>query len=351
MPEPSKPPPAPRSRRLWVLSLATMGLVLLCHVLGTILWRDRLPDPLAIHWSGSGVADGTGSIWTHLLVGAFTIVLLSVVMPFGARSLSAASSTSLRGNRAGEPLMAGLGNAMVVGIGGIFLSGLVGQLDVPRALGTKMDGPVLIGGLVLAVAWGVFSAYLVRAALPAAPGPEAGAPAPESPRTVAFAPGTVIASTVRGPSWMLGVLAGLLVLMAVLAVFSWREGPGAFWPLVPGIVILLGAGATCAAGKVVADEAGIRVYGGGFLRLLRVGPEDIANAEGREIAPAEFGGWGLRVSGAGVAFIVGTGPGVVVDRRRGAARIYSVATMDDARNMAALLNSLAARQRPAGSST
>ena len=102
---------------------------------------------------------------------------------------------------------------------------------------------------------------------------------------------------------------------------------------------------------MVVDETGIRVYGGGFLRLLHVKPEDIANAEGREITPAEFGGWGLRVSGAGVAFIVGAGPGVVVDRRRGGARIYSVATMDDARNMAALLNSLAAGQRRSGSST
>jgi hypothetical protein len=342
---PNPPPDSARPPRLWALSLSTLGIVLAAHLGSSLLWRSRLPDPVATHWGGSGVADGTGSLATHVLVGAFTLVLLGILMPVSAGSLAGAAG------RSGVPLMAGLGNSLVVGIGGMFLSGLVGQLDAAAALGTRMDGAVLVAGIVLAVLWGIGSALLVRAALP----PRVLAEGPASPGTAsaahAFAPGTVIASTVRGPVWMLALMPFLAVAMAVLGLTAGRDSPAAFWSMVPGLAIVLGAGATCLAGKVVADDAGIRVYGGGFLKLLHVKPADVEHAEAREIAPAEFGGWGLRVSGAGIAFIMGAGPGVVVHRPRGGARIYSVASMADARAMAGLLNSRAAGQHRAGSST
>lgn len=340
------PPSAPARRpRLWVLALSTLGVVLAAHLGSSLLWRGRLPDPLATHWGATGVADGTGSLATHVLVGAFTLVLPGILMPVAAGSFAGAAG------RSGVPLMAGLGNGLVVGSGGMFLSGLVGQLDKPAALDARMDGTVLVAGIVLGLLWGVGSALLVRAALP----PRVPAPHPASPATAsaaqAFAPGTVVASTVCGPVWMLALIAVLAVAMAVFGITAGREDLVVFWAMVPGLAVVLGAGATCLAGKVVADDAGIRVYGGGFLKLLHVRPADIEHAEAREITPAEFGGWGLRVSGAGVAFIVGAGPGVIVHRPRGGARIYSVATMADAESMAGLLESLAARRHQSGSST
>ncbi len=342
---PNPPPARVRTPRVWPLSLSTLGIVLAAHLGSSLLWRSRLSDPVATHWGGSGVADGTGSLTTHVLVGAFTLVLLGILMPVSASSLAGAAG------RSGVPLMAGLGNCLVVGIGGMFLSGLVGQPDKPAALGTRMDGTMLVAGIVLGVLWGIGSALLVRSALPPrAPAEGSASPSAES-AAHAFAPGTVIASTVRGPAWMLGLMPVLAVGMAALGITAGRDSPVALWSMVPGIAIVLGAGATCLAGKVVANDAGIRVYGGGFLKMLHVKPSDIEQAEAREITPAEFGGWGLRVSGAGIAFIMGAGPGVIVQRPRGGARIYSVATMADAQAMAGLLNSLAAGRRQAGSST
>lgn len=323
-----------------------MGAALLLHGFSTVLLWNRLPRPVATHWGIGGVADGTGSIWMHLLMGAFTIVLLGVIMPL------AAGRGRSQGGRSGEPLLAGLGNGLIVGICAMFLAGLAGQVDAPEALGTRMSGPVLVIGLALAILWGFASARLVRRSLPAveALGDPAVGPA-EAPGGPPMPPGTRLVSTVKAPSWlavlMLALLAGMLAL-----VFCVSTGNAAdLWLATPVLVIVALAAVVCLAGRVVADDAGIRVLGGGLVKLLHVRPADIQRAEGREITPAEFGGWGLRVSGAGVAFIVGKGPGVVVERKRGGARIYSVATMQDATAMAQLLNRLAAGRPGAGSST
>ncbi|MDO5744800.1 MAG: hypothetical protein Q4P23_10040, partial [Micrococcaceae bacterium] len=155
-----------------------------------------------------------------------------------------------------------------------------------------------------------------------------------------------VSSRVRGAAWLVALLAAFAVGMAVVAVLEWRDNPARSWSLLPGVVAVLVAGVVFMTGRVSADDAGIRVYAGGLVKMLHVRPGAIGAAEARDITPGEFGGWGLRISGAGVAFILGAGPGAIVNRTRGGARIYSVATMDDADAMAGLLNSLAARQHP-----
>ena len=40
-------------------------LVLLAIVGAAALWRDRLPDPMAVHWSASGIADASGGVWIN----------------------------------------------------------------------------------------------------------------------------------------------------------------------------------------------------------------------------------------------------------------------------------------------
>lgn len=332
-----------RFGRLWALSLATTLTMAAIHLGSTLLWRGRLPDPVATHWDGAGIADGTGSLATWLLTGVFTIGLLGVLMPLGARSIP--------GNRTGTPLLAGLGNGLLVGIGTFFLSGLVGQLDEPAALGTHMSAPVLIGGLAVAIGWGSGCALLVRAALAPRAAPGITRAAKADPEEQLLAPGSAISSTVRGPAWLLAVLGALAAGMAVMALVAGQDSAVAYWSLVPSIVILLVASVVFMSGRVLVDDAGIRVYGGGIFKLLHVKPADIELAEARDITPGEFGGWGLRFSGAGVAFIVGAGPGVIVNRTHGGARIYSVAAMDEARTMAGLLNSLAAEAHPGRSST
>ncbi|MFJ6417293.1 DUF1648 domain-containing protein [Paeniglutamicibacter sp. NPDC091659] len=334
-----------RSSIFWALSLGTMGAAMAAHVLALLTWHGRLPDPMATHWNGAGVADGTGSFAFQLVIGAVTLAFIGVLMPLCSFVTPGPGKTS------GVPLLAGLGNGLLVGICGLLLSGTVGQLDAPEALGTRMNLPVLFTGLALAILWGVISARLVAKSLPAAEAPGEAATASGQTSGLAMVPGTTLVSTVKSPKWVLAVLAALLIGMLVLALYVSAENAADLWLLVLVVAAVLLSGVCFLSGRVVVDDDGIRVYGGGLVKLLHVHPEDIHRAEGREITPAEFGGWGLRVSGAGVAFIVGKGPGVVVERKRGGARIYSAAAMEDATAMARLLNQLAAGHPDAGSRT
>lgn len=112
---------------------------------------------------------------------------------------------------------------------------------------------------------------------------------------------------------------------------------GALAVLAP-VAAIVAAAALLLRGTVVADDDGVRVYGSGFLPFLRTGAAQVRSAEAREIAALDYGGWGLRVSGRGVGYIADSGPALVVRRRSGSDRIYSVGTLEDAQRMAALLN-------------
>lgn len=165
-------------------------------------------------------------------------------------------------------------------------------------------------------------------------------------QTPSVHPGASLSSTTRAGLWFY-LLLGAIVLFALLMVLLVRD-PAGLWSLLPTTVIMILAGWWFGSGKVVVDGAGVRVYGGGVLKMLDVKAADIASARAKEISPLEYGGWGLRISGAGTAFILRRGPGLIVNRTKGAARIYGVASTADAELMAAALNTLAARNNPQG---
>ncbi len=337
-----------RSSIFWALSLGTTGAAIAAHVLALLIWHDRLPDPMATHWNGAGVTDGTGSFIFQLVIGAVTLAFMGVLVPLCSLVTPGPGKTS------GVPLLAGLGNGLLVGICGLLLSGTVGQLDAQEALGTRMNVWVLVAGLVLAVIWGALSAYLVRKSLPVpADAPDAGRThfvAGDTTSAIAptIPPGTRVSSSIRGPWWLSLILVVSGVGMLVLGGYAIQDSPIALLGLVPAALLLLLATILLTFGTVVADDDGIRVYGW-LLKFLHVRPEQVNHAEACDIRPLEYGGWGLRISGAGVALITRAGPGVVVQRASGADRIYSVATTDDALAMAAVLNQLASRNAPAGS--
>ncbi|GAA4377574.1 hypothetical protein [Paeniglutamicibacter cryotolerans] len=164
------------------------------------------------------------------------------------------------------------------------------------------------------------------------------------PRTPASPTDASLCSIARAGLWFQLLLGGIVVFVLVVALLA--KDPFALWSLLPTTAIMVLAGWWFGSGRIVVDEAGVRVYGGGVLKMLEVKTADIASAEAKEISPLEYGGWGLRISGAGTAFILKRGPGLVVNRTKGAPRIYSVASTSDAELMAARLNALAARSAP-----
>lgn len=157
----------------------------------------------------------------------------------------------------------------------------------------------------------------------------------------AGAQGAAVVSVARAGSWIWLLLIGVAVFAVVMVVIV--NDPVTTWTMGPTALLSLFAGWCFSRGKVVVDDSGVRVYGGGVVKMLGVKAEDVTSAEAKDISPAEYGGWGLRVSGAGTAFILKEGPGLVVERKHGAPRIYSVATEADGQQMAKSLNQIAAK--------
>ena len=110
--------------------------------------------------------------------------------------------------------------------------------------------------------------------------------------------------------------------------------------LVSAIVLLL---ATLSAlllepARLTVDRRGIRLSSA-LLRvpLIRVPLEDIDEVLVDTIEPARWGGWGYRVSGAGVAYVARKGPGLIIKKRSGGAVVI---TINDPEQPAAIANTL-----------
>ena len=98
--------------------------------------------------------------------------------------------------------------------------------------------------------------------------------------------------------------------------------------------------------SVVVDRRGLVVRGVLGVPRVVVPLDEVVRAGAVQISPfADFGGWGYRVGRAGrIGVVVRTGEAIEVERTGG--RSF-VVTVDDAATAAALLNTLAARSRPA----
>lgn len=163
---------------------------------------------------------------------------------------------------------------------------------------------------------------------------------PNDPSSISSAPqGPILTSVARAGKWLPLVLGGSGVLCMVLMLVA--KDPVATLSMTPVAAFCFLAVWFFGSGKVVVDDSGVRVYGGGVLKMLNVTAEDVASAEAKDISPANYGGWGLRVSGKGTAFIIKGGPGLVVKRKKGNARVYSVGRLEEGQLMATRLNELA----------
>lgn len=140
-------------------------------------------------------------------------------------------------------------------------------------------------------------------------------------------------------SWVLAVAVGVVgaIFVAVLAGWVLTRQPGL---LISASVLLL---ATLSAlllepVRLTVDRRGIRLSSV-LLRvpLIRIRLEDIDEAVADAIDPARWGGWGYRISGAGVAYIARKGPGVIIKKHGGGAVAI---TIDDPDQPAAVANAL-----------
>ncbi|MFJ6422428.1 DUF1648 domain-containing protein [Streptomyces hydrogenans] len=305
--------------RLRALAALPFALAAVTYVALLAVWSDRLPDPLATHFSYGGEADGfTGRA-------AFTAVGAALLLTLGA------GWTVLvrRGALWGAWLTAGLTGTLLV---------LVVHDNLDAADPVDVVSP--LSHLAVAAAAGAVLALAGHALSRLVPPEEheGAGPAvhPDAPR-LDLGAGELAGwsrATASAPLTALGLLFLAGGAVAVLL------GP---WPLLLVALAVAVPGLALARIRVSVDRHGLTVRSTLTPRpRVHVPLDDITAADVRPVdALREFGGWGYRVRAHRSGVVLRSGEALVV--RRGNGREFAV-TVPDARTAAALLNTLVERR-------
>ncbi|MEU5050432.1 DUF1648 domain-containing protein [Streptomyces sp. NPDC021096] len=290
--------------------------------------RDRLPDPMATHFSGAGHADG------YTALDSFPYVALALLLVPAAVF-------------AGLAYGIGQGRTRALVAFGYGLAGLLGYLLCALVLDNARAGAGGAGDEVRLELWRLGAAVAVGAAAgglgwllagrdaPPAREPEAsGSAAPRLElregeavtwtRSIGSRSLRVAGLALALPGAGLGLLAG------------WGAGVGLF---IGGLVTF-----AFSAARVTVDRHGLTAHLPWLPRpRLRVPLARIESVTSRHIdALADLGGWGYRVVPGRSGLVLRSGDALVARLTTGS---EFVVTVDDAATAAALLDALAARAR------
>ncbi|MFD9685577.1 DUF1648 domain-containing protein [Kitasatospora sp. NPDC059088] len=319
--------PAPdrpvRRTALWGAGVWILGVTALLVAL-PLTARDRLPEQVATHWSGSR-PDGSMPLTAAALFPAVVWLLVA-----------AGLATALRF----RPGPARGAAAPVLAATGVLLSGA--QASVVRA---NLDrarwqdaAPMGIEVLLIALAAGLAGVLAWLATRPAADGPAR----PGAPVLELRAGERLVWLSRASNHWMqvVAALMGLLTAAGLLLAAAGRT-ESVDW----ASVVLFGLGALalllCSSVRVRVGDDGLHVGFGPFgLPARHIAPEEIASARVGRLNARQAGGWGFRVFRGGTSVFLRSGECLVVRTRRGTDFVISV---DDAERGAALLNALVER--------
>ncbi|MEU9035752.1 DUF1648 domain-containing protein [Streptomyces sp. NPDC048352] len=308
-----------RGAALWAAGISA--------VLVALPWaaRGRLPERLATHWSGvSGAPDGSMPMWAAALVPALVwtaLVLLTAgiarwdggtaaraALPAGAVFLVGAQACVVRANldRADWQEARSVGPGLAVTLAVAAAAGLAGRLAARRRPAAQPRATV--SGPSMEIPAGERCVWLSRTANPWL-------------RALAGVTGA-------------GALAAVLAGAAGLVPLPWA----AVAPLAVTSVVVL----ACSSVRARVTERGLDVaFGPLGWPVRRWDVRDIESARAEDRTPAQAGGWGYRLGGAGTTVMLRAGECLVIRPRRGGEFAVSVG---DAERGAALLNALAARR-------
>ncbi|MFD5462409.1 DUF1648 domain-containing protein [Kitasatospora sp. NPDC127059] len=314
-----------RRAALWGAVVWTLGVTALLVVL-PLTARDRLPEQVATHWSGSR-PDGSMPLTMAALFPAGVWLLVALGLAVGLR-LGPDRTRGVAG-----PVLAATG----VLLAGAQASIVRANLDRTRwqdaaPMGVEVVLIIVAAGLAGALAWLATrrAAAVTAPVLPGAP-------------VLAAKPGERLVWLSQAANHWLQVLAAVLGLVAVSGALLAASGrtESADWLS----VVLFGAGAVtvllCSSVRVRVTGDGLHVGFGPFgLPTRHLTPAEIASARVEHLSARQAGGWGFRVFRKGTAVFVRSGECLVVRTTRGTDLVISV---DDAERGAALLNALVER--------
>ncbi|MET8384517.1 DUF1648 domain-containing protein [Streptosporangium canum] len=292
--------------------------------------RDRLPDPLAVHWGPSGGPDGSAPFTVALV--AWTAVWL--LIGGGACVAAAATGAARLRRRAGR-----MGLGALLGGGGLFclavqLATVSANLDAPdwrRAGSLSLAALLAPAGLALG-GW--------LGALAARPGPdEVSRRGGTDADLLELRPGqrAVWVSSARN-GWLLAIGASLVAVgtgLLVAAAFGAESAP---WPAFVAAIVAGLLGVVLSSVRVRIAQDGLQVsYGPLRLPRRHVPLARLDSAWSEERFPREVGGWGVRGLPGAATIMLRGGECLVVRYASGGRLAISV---DDAERGAALLNTL-----------
>lgn len=320
------------------LALTLVGLALM------LIWLPRLPNPMASHWNGAGVADGFGSPWVSVV--SFPLTMLIVTSLFFAQHLQRVPAMVKPGTPAWgamNRLISAIVLGTVVLIFAMEIGTTVPQLDVADARTLGSITVSLVSAFGIAIVAGVIG-YVVQPKLriESLEDPDAVPPLDLADTEPAVWFGEVKPS--RAYSWVVAAVIATM-LGALLLVASARP-----FSLIPVIIMAVVCVVVtvlllmCARFSVSIDDTGLRARSLIGWPVIRVPAGDVDHVTVGDINPfAEFGGWGLRWSPDGKKGIVmRAGEGIRITRKTGRGLVL---TLDDAATAASVLSTVAARSQ------
>ncbi|MEV4730777.1 DUF1648 domain-containing protein [Saccharopolyspora sp. NPDC049426] len=289
-----------------VLSIAWTVVVTIALVVPMILLGERLPDPIATHFSGAGVPDGSTSL------AMFPLVVLPGWLLLAVFAVIAGTVGRRRAHRAGSAAMLG---AVAVFFAGITASTLCTNLDHTAWQDARLPVwhvlPVLAGAALAG-----FAGWLIGNRGPDEPAAESEA---DDVAGLDLEPGrrAVWVSSVSSRVLVIVGAAGVLVGVGTLVLTGWQVALPA---LLVGIVV-----SALSTARIRVDEQGVRAaFGPQRFPVRRIRLEQISGARVARHRALEVGGWGYRVLPATTAIMLRGGECLVLRLNSGRDFVISV---------------------------
>jgi len=301
------------------------GLVVLTAlVIAALVAAPSLPDRMAVHFRADGTADGWSSPWP--------VFWITLAVAAGAVALAFAALRMPDRRTA----------ATLVLVANLFAGSLGTAWIVLAATNTVGDG-------TLSGWWTVpfLAVSAVIAAVPVVALVRSAAPVPaHDVEPLRVGSDTRVAWRARiGSRWFAAVGAVVVGLGIGTGIATAPAGVGT--AVVSGAAMVVAGLAVLVLARVelTVDRRGMRLTSTWTrIPLMRVPLERIESCGWEDVSPGQWGGWGYRFSGRGVAYVVRSGPGLVARLRGGQARMV---TVPDAAGGAAALGALLAQRTPA----
>ncbi|MET3452504.1 DUF1648 domain-containing protein [Curtobacterium sp. 1544] len=281
-----------------------------------------LPGRVATHFDGSGTPNGWGSPWVFFWITA-AVAVGAVVL--------AVAALRFRDRR----------TAAMLTLVAHLLAGVLVTVWIVIALTNTAGDPTMpwwwtVVALVVAVAAALPPALVLVRAAPPVPAHDV--------RPLDVAPDARVAWRARIGSRLFAGIGAAVVLVGALATWLTATEDLGIAVFTGALMVLAGLSAfVLARVEVTVDRRGMRLTSTWTrIPLMRVPLDRIESCGFEDVSPGQWGGWGYRISGRGVAYVARSGPGLVARLRGGGARMVTVP--DAERGAAALGALLAARE-------